>query len=211
MLINRGTWLSQSRSNRFLTPVTLVVKICQQRFGTQFFCYANFAVREVSPSLESFWARQSVLLALLVVVLVAALGFVLDITLLTEGVPRRDLLLLGNLITGVIVGWAFFRFLRNEKNKSKVIRERIITIAELNHHIRNALQVIRYAGGSKTTLDATQLQLINEAVAKIEWALQEVLPRYPQGGDLKDGQGAPEFSSAVVHDFVLRRKETRPH
>ena len=171
----------------------------------------NFAVRdEVHPSLESFWARQSGLLALLVVVIVAALGFVLDVTLLREGVPRRDLMLLSNLITGVVVGWAFFRFVRNEKNKSKVIRERIRTIAELNHHIRNALQVIRYAGGSKTTLDATQLQLINEAVAKIEWSLQEVLPRYPEAA-AQPSQGTPELSSAVVHDFVLRHKETRPH
>jgi hypothetical protein len=55
------------------------------------------------------------------------------------------------------------------------------TIAELNHHIRNALQVIKFLGGQQRSgLDAMQLQLINDSVDRIEWALREVLPRYPQ-------------------------------
>ena len=50
------------------------------------------------------------------------------------------------------------------------------TIAELNHHIRNALQVIRFLGGQQRQgLDAMQLQLINDSVDRIEWALREVL------------------------------------
>ncbi len=53
------------------------------------------------------------------------------------------------------------------------------TIAELNHHIRNALQVIKFLGGQqRSALDAMQLQLINDSVERIEWALREVLPRY---------------------------------
>jgi hypothetical protein len=56
------------------------------------------------------------------------------------------------------------------------------TIAELNHHIRNALQVIKFLGGQKRAgLDAMQLQLINDSADRIEWALREVLPRYPIG------------------------------
>jgi len=52
------------------------------------------------------------------------------------------------------------------------------TIAELNHHIRNALQVIKFLGGQRSGLDAVQLQLINDSADRIEWALREVLPRY---------------------------------
>jgi len=56
------------------------------------------------------------------------------------------------------------------------------TIAELNHHIRNALQVIKFLGvQNRSSLDAAQLQLINDSVDRIEWALREVLPRYPIG------------------------------
>jgi ABC-type nickel/cobalt efflux system permease component RcnA len=172
-------------------------------------------VREVHSAWESFWARQSGVLAFLVVVIVAVLGFVLDVTLLTEGVPRRDLMLLSNVLIGIIAGWLFYQFARNEKTKREFVRERLRAVADLNHHIRNALQVIRYAGNSKTAQDATQLQLINEAVARIEWALREVLPRYPQGRSSEQGANeqneADRFPSAVVDDFILRHKEIHPH
>lgn len=99
-------------------------------------------MREVHPSFESFWARQSGLFAILVVALVSALGFVLDVTLLKEGFPRRDLTFLSNLIIGLIAGCLFYQVARDEKAKRKLMRERMATIADLNHHIRNALQVI---------------------------------------------------------------------
>lgn len=165
------------------------------------------------PSFDSFWARQSGWLAVVVVAIVSVLGFLLDLGLVTEGFPRRDLMFLSNLIIGIIAGWLFYQFARNEKHKREIMRQRMQTVAELNHHIRNALQVIRYAGGSKTAQDATQLQLINESVARIEWALREVLSRYPQsrsgwklGKTARDRgeRGLP--SSAVVDDFILRRK-----
>lgn len=167
--------------------------------------------------MQSFWARQSGLLAVLVVVIVSLLGFVLDVALLTEGFPRRDLMFLSNLIIGIIAGWLFYQFAQNEKHKREIMHQRMRTVADLNHHIRDALQVIRYAGGSKTTQDANQLQLINEAVARIEWALREVLSKYPQGrrSDHKwsdPDAGKQKFSSsAVVDDFILRHKEARPH
>jgi hypothetical protein len=168
-------------------------------------------VKEERHSFESFWARQSGLFAVLVVAVVSALGFVMDITLLAEGFPRRDLTLLSNLVIGIIAGWLFYQFARNERAKQDLMRQRMRTIAELNHHIRNALQVIRYAGGSKTAQDATQLQLINESVARIEWALREVLPKYPQGRSFeretrRKGERIPKFASTVVDDFVLRHK-----
>jgi hypothetical protein len=33
-------------------------------------------------------------------------------------------------------------------------------------------------GAQRSSLDAMQLQLINDSVERIEWALREVLPRY---------------------------------
>lgn len=168
-------------------------------------------MREVPSSLETLWARQSGLFAFLVALIVTGLGFVLDVSLLTEGFPRRDLMFISNLIIGIIAGWLFYQFAKNEKSKRALMQERMRTIADLNHHIRNALQVIRYAGGSKTIQDANQLQLINEAVARIEWALRQVLPRYPQMPGKEQELGKSEasqadFSSAVVDDFILRHK-----
>jgi uncharacterized protein YmfQ (DUF2313 family) len=48
------------------------------------------------------------------------------------------------------------------------------TISELNHHIRNALQVISYASAAQTRADS--MKLIGSSVERIEWALREVLP-----------------------------------
>jgi len=166
-------------------------------------------------SIYSFWARHSGLLSLLVFALVTALGFGLDVFLFQEGIPRKELMLASDLITGMVAAWLFYQFLRNERNKQESVQQSIRTIADLNHHIRNALQVIRYAGGTKSTSDATQLQLINEAVARIDWALREVLPKYSPGtpaanGGRKPSESAtPSFSATVVDDFVLRHKQTR--
>src|SRR5215471_10336019 len=166
-------------------------------------------------SMYSFWARHSGLLSLLVFAIVTALGFGLDVSLFQEGVPRKELMLASDLITGIVAGWLFYQFLRNERGKQETVQQSIRTIAELNHHIRNSLQVIRYAGGAKSTSDATQLQLINEAVARIDWALREVLPKYPVGTAVAKGDRSPSdpkvpaFASAVVDDFVLRHKQTR--
>lgn len=171
----------------------------------------ELVVKPSRTSLRSFWTRQSGLLSILVTAIVTALGFLLNTLLFHEGMPRKDLMLLSSLITGVAAGWLFYQFLRNERSKQDTVQQRLHTVAELNHHIRNALQVIRYAGGSKSTSDATQLQLINEAVARIDWALREVLSRYPHAGldDSENGSKVRRFSSAVVDDFVLRHKETR--
>jgi hypothetical protein len=128
---------------------------------------------------DAFWTRRVSALLLLVVVVVSTLGFVLDRFLIKEGIPRVDLLLLTNAITGLVAGALFYQFAKNEKRQQEFLQERMRTIAELNHHIRNALQVIKFCGSSQTMLDSMQFQLINESASRIEWALQEVLPKYP--------------------------------
>ncbi len=102
--------------------------------------------------------------------------------MLKEGLPRLDTLIFSNGLTGLFAGGLFFQMAREEKASRELVAERMKTIAELNHHIRNALQVIKFLGGQKRTgLDAVQLQLINDSADRIEWALREVLPRYPVG------------------------------
>lgn len=114
-------------------------------------------------------------------IIVAALGFVLDHVLIKEGLPRFEMLIISNGLTGLFAGGLFYQMVREAKAGRELVRERMNTIAELNHHIRNALQVIKFLGGQQRSgLDAMQLQLINDSVDRIEWALREVLPRYPQ-------------------------------
>jgi hypothetical protein len=140
-------------------------------------------VKDDKLPVESLWSRHSGLLSLAVVIVVSALGIVLDRLLLKEGLPRLDMLIFSNGLTGLFAGGLFWQMAREAKASRDLVAERMKTIAELNHHIRNALQVIKFLGGQKRTgLDAVQLQLINNSVDRIEWALREVLPRYPIGG-----------------------------
>jgi two-component sensor histidine kinase len=139
-------------------------------------------VKEEKLPVESLWSRRSGLFSLLVAVIVSLIGVVLDRLLLKEGFPRLDMLIFSNGVTGLFAGGLFWQMAREAKAGRALVEERMKTIAELNHHIRNALQVIKFLGGQKRTgLDAVQLQLINDSADRIEWALRELLPRYPMG------------------------------
>jgi hypothetical protein len=128
---------------------------------------------------ESLWSRRSGLISCVVAVIVAVLGFILDHVLVKVGLPRFDMLIISNGLTGMFAGGLLYQLAREEKASRELVRARMKTIAELNHHIRNALQVIRFLGGQRNQgLDAMQLQLINDSVDRIEWALREVLPKY---------------------------------
>lgn len=125
------------------------------------------------------WSRRSGLISCVVAVIVAVLGFILDHVLVKVGLPRFDMLIISNGLTGMFAGGLLYQLAREEKASRELVRARMKTIAELNHHIRNALQVIRFLGGQRNQgLDAMQLQLINDSVDRIEWALREVLPKY---------------------------------
>ena len=136
-------------------------------------------------------SRRTALAVFIVTLVVAALGFVFDYFLGQVGLSRFGMLIMSNGLTGLFAGGLVYQLAREERASRELVRARIKTIAELNHHIRNALQVIRFLGGQqRPSLDAMQLQLINDAVDRIEWALREVLPRYPlKTADARKPQG----------------------
>jgi hypothetical protein len=165
---------------------------------------------------EVFWTRRTSVLLPLVVLVVSVLGFVLDRLLIREGLPRFDLLIITNTITGLVAGGLFYQFARNEKTHRDFVRERMRTIAELNHHIRNALQVIKFCGGGQSSLDSIQLHLINESANRIEWALREVLPTYPwapSNKSLESSLGSTWRHVPANWDATLfdDRKHMNPH
>ena len=72
---------------------------------------------------------------------------------------------------GLIVGLLIYRY---ECGRSKYLNERLKTIELMNHHVRNALNVIVasvYVHGYEKELNDIQL-----SVSRIEWALREILP-----------------------------------
>jgi hypothetical protein len=115
-----------------------------------------------------------VLLFVFVMLLVWAVGFSFDRLLAHDGVTRTEILAASNGLTGIFAGFLFYTLAKNERERRELIRERLRTIAEMNHHIRNALQVITYA--TVVGKDNESVELIRSSVERIEWALREVLP-----------------------------------
>jgi hypothetical protein len=115
-----------------------------------------------------------VVLSVCVMLLVWTVGFGFDRWLARDGVTRTDILLTSNFLTGLVAGSLFFSLNNYERLRRNLVRDRLRTIAEMNHHIRNALQVITYATAS--TPQSGSVELIRSSVERIEWALREVLP-----------------------------------
>ena len=117
--------------------------------------------------------RSWIILALVVLaVSVAGVGF--DRLLVREGISRYDLIAVSNLLTGVVAGGLFWQARRRDRERRKFVRERLRTISEMNHHMRNALQVIAFY--SYKEQDEKTVKMLADAVTRIEWALSEVLP-----------------------------------
>ena len=115
-------------------------------------------------------------LCLFVVLLVWAVGFGFDRLLARDGVTRTEILLTSNALTGLVTGCLFYTLALNERVRRDLMRDRLRTVAEMNHHIRNALQVITYA--AEVNKNDASVEMIRNSVERIEWALREVLPGY---------------------------------
>ena len=114
---------------------------------------------------------------------VAVVGFSFDHLLIREGVRRAGVLFLSNLLTGVVASALFLEYRLRAEEKQRLLRDRLKKIADVNHHVRNALQVVAFY--QYQTQDPEAARLIQESIQRIEWTLQEVLPR---GWELDEGQ-----------------------
>src|SRR5262245_35512375 len=113
--------------------------------------------------------------------MVSALGYGLDRLLILQGVSGEQMFLFTDAVTGIAAGGLFYQLARHERTQRQAMRARVT--AEMNHHVRNALQVIKALSAfpPDSSPRDEQVQLINESVERIEWALREVLPKYPTG------------------------------
>ncbi len=107
--------------------------------------------------------------------LITLAGTMFERLLIREGVPRLDLLLVANFLTGVVAGLLYVQSRLNEIEKQRLTKQRLDKVAEMNHHIRNALQVVTFYARSPDNSEA--IGTIDDAIRRIEWALQEILPR----------------------------------
>lgn len=100
---------------------------------------------------------------------IAFIGIVLEAFM--EDHPILAFESLDNIATGVMAALLVFAY---EQKHYHALLEKIRVIVAMNHHVRNALQVI--ISCRVFSEQEKQVKVMREAVGKIEWALREVLP-----------------------------------
>jgi len=108
-------------------------------------------------------------------VVITLMGLVMDRLMLTEGIPRFDLLLISNALVGAVAAVLVIAWTVQQRQRASFVSSRMRVIAEMNHHIRNALQVIQFSTRNQKSDD--EVKAMREAVQRITWALREVLPQ----------------------------------
>jgi hypothetical protein len=84
---------------------------------------------------------------------------------------EHDLLYVNDLVSALAIAVLVVVY---ENRRRKRIQERLDIIAQMNHHVRNALQLISLSPHAQQREE--NIALIQQAVERIEWALREVLP-----------------------------------
>ena len=122
---------------------------------------------------RSYWGIA--LLSLLFAIFVFLLGSGLDWVLIHQDDSLRQTVELSDAAAALICGFVFMLFLRLYRQQRALLRQRVEVIANMNHHVRNALQVIEF--NSYSTSDQQKLLAISSSVNRIQWALRELLPK----------------------------------
>lgn len=107
--------------------------------------------------------------------LVAIVGLIFHGVLFGRGDHKLGILVSSNVMTGIIAGALYLQTRVREWEKQQLLNERLQKIADMNHHVRNALVVVQFYGTQRGDRFATEA--VAEAVKRIEWTLREVLPR----------------------------------
>jgi hypothetical protein len=95
--------------------------------------------------------------------------------LFVPGLGRHPERMIAEGVSALLIGLLASRLLRSTLDRRRVTSARLQVIGEMNHHIRNALDIISLA--TYTIPDKQSVRVISEAVDRIEWALCEILPR----------------------------------
>lgn len=119
--------------------------------------------------------RKAALLGAFFGLLLFAVNLSLDLLVLHSHDLPHWTVYLSDVCTGAVAVLLFMRVFIAQATREANTGARLRTIAEMNHHIRNALQVISY--WAREERDDAQVRMLRESVERIEWALRDVLPR----------------------------------
>src|ERR1700744_4119831 len=94
--------------------------------------------------MEDFRGWKLALLTFLIFLLVTVLGYTFERMLYRDGVDRKLIFIESAALTGLVVAGLFLQYTRTLQNQRRLVQARLEVIADMNHHIRNALQVLSY-------------------------------------------------------------------
>ena len=125
------------------------------------------------PSLPSSGRARVYLLSICTGVGIFVAVYVIDALLARLGL-RADATFIDDVLLGILVAVLVMTLEVQHQRELHRQEARIAMVAEMNHHIRNALQAIVYVNA--TNADREAAVKVGEAAKRIEWALREILP-----------------------------------
>jgi hypothetical protein len=114
--------------------------------------------------------RSSVGSGLLVAIAVGVLTFFSDVVVLSV-TYSTTLLVIDSILLGAMAGAVAWMY---EQRHKRLTANKLDVIAQMNHLVRNDLEIIQYS--AYATQDQEHIQHIDECLRRIDWALREVLP-----------------------------------
>ena len=93
--------------------------------------------------------------------------------------PTERTLLASDVFVGVVTALVTGAALRHYEAHMRADEARLRMVAEMNHHVRNALTAISLSVYAKN--DPQLEKITRESIQRIDWALREVLPNQESG------------------------------
>jgi hypothetical protein len=94
-----------------------------------------------------------------------------------ETVTRQPL---ADLASALLVGLLAYRSYAGRRDRMQQVFARLRAVADINHHVRNALETITLRIYS--TGDRKLIEDVSHATQRIDWALREILANGNEGG-----------------------------
>jgi signal transduction histidine kinase len=135
----------------------------------------------VRPGVATSWAQgksDSWLSALAIALGVGVVSFFateLMHYLLVPDLGRSRERFLAEGVSAFIVSCLIAKLAQISRRQHQLTAARMQVIAEMNHHIRNALTAISLS--ADVIEDRRLIRVISEGIDRIDWALREILPR----------------------------------
>jgi signal transduction histidine kinase len=89
------------------------------------------------------------------------------------------MLWVSDAMAGLFAGLLSLRLMNNARERQQAVAQRLRMVAEMNHEVRNALELIQLS--AHMTHDQETISSIGTAVERIQRTLREVLDESPNG------------------------------